>query len=149
TESGIRQIATRSANNVRISDWTFPNHNHIIVPGLNREDPWTHTFPWMVAMDDEHLLRMAFQSSAVRGDAAKRLKEYLLSNGYVATETPNVFFGKNSYNPADHRQDLFSGRSVPDGKTNELTAAQDFVAQTGQGTIVSRSEEHLGQSDAG
>ena len=149
TEAGIRQTATRSANNVRISDWTFPNHNHIVVPGLSPEDPWTHTFPWMVPMDDERMLRMAFQSSAVQGAAAERLREYLLTHGYEATETPNVFFGRNSYNPAKHREELFRGRAVPESKTNELTAAQDFVAQTGQGTITARSQEHLGQSDAG
>src|SRR5262249_19197965 len=33
TSSGIRQIATRSKNNVRISDWTFPNNNRIVTPG--------------------------------------------------------------------------------------------------------------------
>ena len=36
TAAGIRQIATRSETNVRVSDWTFPNNNHIIVPGAER-----------------------------------------------------------------------------------------------------------------
>ena len=149
TEAGIRQTAIRSETNVRISDWTFPNHNHIIVPGLDAEDPWTHTIPWMVPMDDERMLRIAFQSSRVQGAGAERLKEYLLTHGYEATETANLYFGRESYNPANHREELFRKREVPEAKTNELTAAQDYVAQVGQGTIVDRSLEHLGQSDAG
>ncbi|MGH6990847.1 MAG: Rieske 2Fe-2S domain-containing protein, partial [Stellaceae bacterium] len=32
TDAGIRQTATRGKNNVRVSDWTFPNSNHIIQP---------------------------------------------------------------------------------------------------------------------
>ncbi len=149
TEAGIRQTAIRSETNVRISDWTFPNHNHIVVPGLDAKDPWTHTIPWMVPMDDEHMLRIAFQSSRVQGAGAERLKEYLLTHGYEATETANLYFGKDSYNPADHREELFRKRAVPEPRTNELTAAQDYVAQVGQGSIVDRSVEHLGQSDAG
>ena len=33
TSAGIRQVATRPNNNVRISDWTFPNNNHVVAPG--------------------------------------------------------------------------------------------------------------------
>ncbi len=95
------------------------------------------------------MLRIAFQSSRVQGAGAERLKEYLLTHGYEATETANLYFGKESYNPADHREELFRKRAVPEPRTNELTAAQDYVAQVGQGTIVNRSLEHLGQSDAG
>ena len=41
TASGIRQYATRSRDNVRISDWTFPNNNHILSPGPAKTDPST------------------------------------------------------------------------------------------------------------
>ncbi|MEG3062771.1 MAG: hypothetical protein RR857_17675 [Comamonas sp.] len=40
TSAGIRQTARRSAGNVRQSDGTFPNDNHIAVPGRQPEDPW-------------------------------------------------------------------------------------------------------------
>ncbi|MEI6271252.1 MAG: iron-sulfur containing oxygenase, partial [Chloroflexota bacterium] len=40
TEAGLEQTATRAADNVRKSDWTFPNNNHVVVPGLRPDDPW-------------------------------------------------------------------------------------------------------------
>lgn len=149
TESGIRQIATRAENNVRVSDWTFPNHNHIVVPGLQREDPWTHTIPWMVPVDDEHVLRIQWQVSSAQGEAAERLKEYLLTHGYEPTDSPEEYFGRAGYDPAEHHAELFLGRACPEPLTNELTNAQDYVAQVGQGPVVDRTQERLGRSDAG
>jgi len=149
TESGIRQIATRSADNVRVSDWTFPNHNHIVVPGLSREDPWTHTFPWMVALDDGHCMRLTWQCSFAEGEAAERLKTYLLTNGYEPTQEPNTYFGRQAYDPSQHHDDLFFRRACPEPLTSELTNAQDYVAQVAQGSVVDRTRERLGQSDAG
>ena len=149
TESGIRQIARRSESNARISDWTFPNHTHIIVPGLGPQDPWTHTFPWMVPMDDEHMLRITMQSAPVQGEAAQRLREYLLTHGYVPTLDHERYFGKDAYSPSTHHEELFVERNCPEPATNELTQAQDYVAQVGQGAIVDRNRERLGRSDAG
>ena len=37
TDAGIRQVATRSSTNVRISDWAFPNNNHIVTPGRTKD----------------------------------------------------------------------------------------------------------------
>jgi 5,5'-dehydrodivanillate O-demethylase oxygenase subunit len=148
-DSGIRQVATRSENNVRVSDWTFPNHNHIVVPGLHREDPWTHTIPWMVAIDDEHCTRLTWQISFVQGQAREQIVEYLLSHGYETTERPNVYFGRHNYDPAQHHNELFYQRLCPEPLTSELTNAQDYVAQLGQGAIVDRTQERLGESDRG
>ena len=39
TDAGIRQVATRSATNVRVSDWAFPNNNHIVTPGRTKTLP--------------------------------------------------------------------------------------------------------------
>ena len=67
TASGIQQVATRAKNNVRISDWTFPNNNHIVQPGPNKGDPWSHTYVWAVPIDDFHTARFtvyAFDASA-------------------------------------------------------------------------------------
>src|SRR5690606_13989351 len=47
TSAGIRQTAKRSETNVRVSDWTFPNNNHVTVPGLTPDDPWIDVFVWM------------------------------------------------------------------------------------------------------
>jgi 5,5'-dehydrodivanillate O-demethylase len=149
TDSGIRQIARRSETNVRISDWTFPNHNHIVVPGLHEEDPWTHTIPWMVGVDDEHVCRFNWQVSRVEGAAADRLKSYLLTHGFEPTGEPDQLFARSSYDPVQHHDELFLERICPEPATNELTNAQDYVAQVGQGANVDRRLEHLGQSDAG
>jgi 5,5'-dehydrodivanillate O-demethylase len=149
TESGIRQIATRGENNVRVSDWTFPNHNHIVMPGLHREDPWTHTVPWMVPIDDERVLRISSQASTVQGEASQRLEEYLLTHGYEPTGTPGEYFGRDSYSPEQHHEELFLRRACPEPLTNELVNAQDYVAQVGQGPMVDRTLERLGRSDAG
>lgn len=37
TSAGVRQIATRSKDNIRVSDWTFPNNNHVVAPGPDKE----------------------------------------------------------------------------------------------------------------
>jgi 5,5'-dehydrodivanillate O-demethylase len=149
TESGIRQIATRGESNVRVSDWTFPNHNHIVMPGLHQNDPWSHTIPWMVPIDDDRVLRISSQASSVQGEAAQRLEQYLLTHGYEPTGTPGEYFGRDSYSPEEHHEELFGQRACPESLTNELVNAQDYVAQVGQGPIVDRTRERLGRSDAG
>ena len=50
TDAGIRQIATRAKDNVRISDWTFPNYNHIVIPAI-KGDPWIDTCVWRVPIE--------------------------------------------------------------------------------------------------
>jgi 5,5'-dehydrodivanillate O-demethylase len=145
---GIRQIATRSADNVRVSDWTFPNRNHVVSAGLTRDDPWSETFAWALAQDDENELRLGVQFSPVQGDAAKRYEETLLKNGYEPTGNPNEFYARHGYDPGRHRDELFISRVIPESGSG-LTNAQDYVAQAGQGVIADRSQERLGRSDAG
>ena len=100
-------------------------------------------------MDDEHMLRITMQSAPVHGEAAQRLREYLLTHGYVPTEDHERYFGVDAYSPSAHHEELFVERNCPEPATNELTQAQDYVAQVGQGAIVDRARERLGQSDAG
>ena len=60
------------------------------------------------------------------------------------------YFEKYSeYNPADHHQELFEHKKLPDDKLVQLTSAQDYVAAVGQGRIVDRTQERLGRSDMG
>jgi len=144
TEWGIRQIATRSGNNVRISDFSWPNCNHIVVPtpfplaGEVKMLPWTDIFNWFVPVDDEHTALFTARSSPIRGDVAREFQSRLSSSG--------------KYNPADHHEELFKG-VMPGENVGEIATAlvnaQDYIVQVGQGAVVDRSKERLGKSDAG
>jgi 5,5'-dehydrodivanillate O-demethylase len=135
TEAGIRQIATRSETNVRVSDWTFPNNNHIVVPSLPGV-PWADIGIWMTPVDDEYTTRFILYSfPAIPEDS----REHVLRH----------FERHDSYSPADHHDELFHEGKYPEETFLELTGAQDYVATLGQGTIVDRSQERLGKSDAG
>lgn len=136
TEAGIRQTATRSPTNVRVSDWTFPNNNHISQPGLTRDDPWIDVAIWMVPQDDESTSRFTLWSVPRTGGAAdQRFLDYCARHG--------------DYNPADHHDALMEHGQYPDDLLMELTSAQDYVVQVGQGRIADRAKEWLGESDAG
>jgi len=134
TPAGIRQIATRSKTNTRISDWTFPNNNHIVSPGPRKDDPWIDTCVWAVPVDDTHTLR--FTLNAVKSTDPE-------TDRRIAEDRTRP------YNPADHYERLFLHHKMPEVSTTHLIATQDYVALRGQGVIVDRSRERLAQSDAG
>jgi 5,5'-dehydrodivanillate O-demethylase len=136
TDAGIRQTATRSAKSKRVSDWTFPNNNHISQPSLTLDDPWMDVGIWMTPVDDTHTTRFILYSLP-GGDPGfeRRITDYFEKFG--------------DYNPADHHDELFNKKKMPEDTLNQLTSAQDYVAAVGQGAIVDRTNEHLGQSDLG
>ena len=136
TEAGIRQIATRAQDNVRVSDWTFPNNNHIVIPGPIKGGPWVDTGIWNVPIDDTHTMRMNIYAMPLDGVEAQR---HLLDD-WAAHE---------NYDPSQHHDELFLEAAYPEDEYSDLTNAQDYVAQVGQGTIVDRELEVLGRSDAG
>jgi 5,5'-dehydrodivanillate O-demethylase len=134
TSAGVRQVATRGKNNVRISNWTFPNNNHILSPGPTKTDPWIDTSVWAVPMDDERTWRFTVStcpSTDPETDARITADRMI------------------DFNPADHHDDLFYRRVIPDRGPSLLLTTQDYVAVRGQGVIVDRSKERLAQSDAG
>ena len=136
TEAGIRQVATRGANNVRISDWAFPNNNHIVTPGRSKDSAWVHRGVWSVPVDDTATYKLgvyAIPSVAPEEDRA----------------TIAHFEKYGDYNPADHHDELLLEKKWPEDPSLQLTPAQDYVAMMGQGTIVDRTREHLGKSDLG
>jgi 5,5'-dehydrodivanillate O-demethylase oxygenase subunit len=133
TEAGIEQVAVRAKNNVRKSDWTFPNNNHVVVPGVANGDPWTDLGIWNVPHDDENTTRFVINSNPGTGEAGERFIRYFEQHG--------------GYNPANHHDELFHQAKFPPHPM--LTAAQDYVATSGQGTIADRAHELLGRSDAG
>jgi 5,5'-dehydrodivanillate O-demethylase oxygenase subunit len=136
TDAGIRQVATRSQSNIRISDWAFPNNNHIVTPGRTKDAPWVHRGVWNVPVDDTHTYKVgvyAIQSQDPEQDRA----------------TLDHFEKYGDYNPADHHDELFIEKKWPEDASLQLTPAQDYVAMMGQGPIVDRTQERLGKSDAG
>jgi 5,5'-dehydrodivanillate O-demethylase oxygenase subunit len=133
TGAGIRQIATRSKDNVRVSDWTFPNNNHVVTPGPDTGDPWTHISSWPVPVDDTATMR--FTLYAVETTAPAEVADLKVKYDL-------------GYSPLAHADDLFRGVI---GGVHEagLISAQDYVAVRGQGVIYDRSQETLSSSDAG
>ena len=136
TDAGIRQVAARSANNVRISDWSFPNNNHIVTPGRSKDSAWVHRGVWNVPVDDTHTYKIGVYA--------------ILSAGADEDRATLEHFEKyGDYNPADHHDELFLKRKWPQDPSLQLTPAQDYVAMMGQGAIVDRLQERLGKSDMG
>ncbi len=139
TSAGIRQTARRSENNVRQSDWTFPNNNHITVPGLTPEDPWLDVFVWMLPNDELNTTRFMIYSLPPEASEASKMR----FRSYFAK------YGK--YDPAAHHDELFRSRvwKNPEDTFVGLTAAQDYLSIRGQERITKREDEMLGRSDAG
>ncbi len=136
TDAGIRQTAVRSTSSKRVSDWTFPNNNHISHPTLEVDDPWVDVGVWMTPVDDENTMRFLIYSIPSTDPATDaRIRDY--------------FETYSEYNPADHHDELFLENKMPDDKLVQLTSAQDYVAAVGQGAIVDRTQEKLGRSDMG
>ena len=133
TSAGIRQLATRSKDNVRISDWTFPNNNHVVAPGPEKSDPWADISAWPVPADDRNTMRFTLYSIPTTDPAkvASLKVKYDLE-----------------YDPREHADALFRG-DVAGISEPALISAQDYVAVRGQGEIYDRSQENLSTSDAG
>jgi 5,5'-dehydrodivanillate O-demethylase oxygenase subunit len=138
TEAGIEQTARRADDNVRKSDWTFPNNNHVVVPGLQKGDAWIDFVIWMVPADDEHSTRFTLYALKPRNEAEKRrFLDYFEKHG--------------KYNADEHYDELFHQRKGPPEADflAGLISAQDYLAQRGQGVIADREHEMLGRSDLG
>lgn len=141
TEAGIEQRAIRSADNVRIGNWTFPNNSHVVVPGLTPTDPWMDNGLWNTPRDDYSTSRFTIYALRETDDEAarKRFTDYFEE------------FGNPIYQCADHHEELFMQRKGPDERDflAGLIPAQDYIGIAGQGTIADRENEMLGRSDAG
>lgn len=138
TDAGIRQVATRSKTNVRVSDWTFPNNNHVVAPGPNKGDPWGDICSWVVPVDDEHTMRFLIFAAPAAARA-----------GAPAAATPAGSDPNRNFNPADHYHQLFDLHTTPDVDDVQFIGVQDYVAVRGQGVIADRLNENLSASDAG
>lgn len=137
TDAGIRQIATRGPNNVRVSDWTFPNNNHILQPPPEPDQPWMDIVLWLVPVHDTLTKRFTLYCRPSTGPAGdEKLRQYF------AEKVEN-------YCSSQFHRELFEEHEYPEDQFMQLTSAQDYVAQVGQGPIADRTLENLGTSDAG
>ena len=136
TSAGVRQIATRGPDNVRVSDWTFPNNNHVLVPGITKSHPWMDISVWQVPVDEENTARFTVYSMPSSGAEEDR-------------KTTEHFNRHVDYNPPDHHDELFHEGKYPEEMSMELVSAQDYVAAIGQGAVLDRTQERLASSDAG
>ena len=134
TNAGIRQVATRPNNNVRISDWTFPNNNHVVAPGPEKDEPWVHVSAWPTPVDDFSTMRFVIVS--------------LETDDPVKVERIKAQYDLD-YSPADHYDELFHKGIISGVHEFGLQNAQDYVAVRGQGVIYDRTQENLSTSDAG
>lgn len=134
TSAGIRQTAKRPNGNVRISDWTFPNNNHVVAPGSGKDDPWIHVTTWVVPIDETHAYRFTLFGIPVSGT----LKIDELHEKYDI-----------SFSPTEHFETLFEEGRMPDVHEMGLINSQDYVAIRGQGVVCDRTQEDLSSSDAG
>jgi 5,5'-dehydrodivanillate O-demethylase len=133
TSAGIRQTATRDGN-VRISEWTFPNNNHILLAPPRKGDPWINTVAWAVPVDDERTLRFAI---------------YAHPGGELGAQLRRAGLGA-SVNAPQHAAVLFGSHRFPEGTSgNDALGFQDYVAVRGQGVVHDRTLGQLGSSDAG
>ena len=130
TSAGILQTATRSANNVRVSNWTFPNNNNVVVPGPKKGDPWSQICVWAVPIDDHNTMRFSVLSSAA--------KDTRIEDEYDP-----------AYQPVEHQDELFLEGHIPEVSAMQVLSAQDYVAVKGQGTVHDRMSENLAQTDLG
>jgi 5,5'-dehydrodivanillate O-demethylase len=119
-----------------VSDWTFPNNNHIIIPGPVKGGGWMHVGIWNVPIDNTHTQRMHMYSMPD------------LPPDQVAAFEADWAQHQN-YDPVNDHDALFNDHAYPPDKYSDLTNAQDYVAQVGQGPLVDREHEILGRSDAG
>jgi 5,5'-dehydrodivanillate O-demethylase len=133
TSAGIRQTAARGENNIRISNWTFPNNNFINSAPPFKGAPWVRVSAYQVPIDDENTLRISIMAYP-----GGEIGEQVRKTG-----------GTLSHNSKDYAKELFEEHRLPDIPAAAMIMSQDYAAVRGQGTIQDRTREQLGASDAG
>jgi 5,5'-dehydrodivanillate O-demethylase len=130
--------------NVRVSHFEMPNTLHIKVWPVDAESGWRDFVAWKVPIDDQSYHNFNLTIAHVDGAAADRYRAH--------PQNP-----RNSGRGAQWAEiqrlgnEILAGRlrlTVEDvGELAKSVNLQDYVAQRGQGLIVDRVHERLGQSD--
>jgi 5,5'-dehydrodivanillate O-demethylase len=129
---------------VRVSHFEMPNTLHIKVWAVDAESGWRDFVAWKVPIDDDSYHNFNLTIAHVQGEAAERYRKH--------PQNP-----RNSGRAAQWAEiqrlgdEILAGRkrlTVEDvGELAKSVNLQDYVAQRGQGQIVDRVHERLGQSD--
>jgi 5,5'-dehydrodivanillate O-demethylase oxygenase subunit len=136
TDYGILRVGARQgggANLTRTAHWMMPNVHFLDLPPSPSHPHWTVYLAYRVPVDDENMVTL---SVAVRPKGSN-------TSGRRETIEPD---------PAQLTQDVLAGKiriQDIDPKYPGLFVVQDNVALAGQGRIVDRSKDWLGQSDKG
>jgi 5,5'-dehydrodivanillate O-demethylase len=140
TEYGILRRSERANGTVRLSHVLMPLAIWMDGPG-DSEGVWPEFLRFRVPVDDFLTMNFAISIAEVSGEAAQRYLERLerqrarrplagpLARAVLAGELPNSALGN-----------VENGGGV---------GTQDDVSMMGQGEIVDREQEHLGQCDVG
>jgi len=136
TDYGILRVGARQgsgANLTRTAHWMMPNVHFLDLPPSPSHPHWTVYLAYRVPVDDENMVTL---SVAVRPVGSN-------TTGKRETIEPD---------PAQMTEDVLAGKiriQDIDPKYPGLFVVQDNVALAGQGRIVDRSKDWLGQSDKG
>ena len=136
TDYGILRVGARQgsgANLTRTAHWMMPNVHFLDLPPSPSHPHWTVYLAYRVPVDDESMVTL---SVAVRPVGSN-------TTGKRETIEPD---------PAQMTEDVLAGKiriQDIDPKYPGLFVVQDNVALAGQGRIVDRSKDWLGQSDKG
>ncbi len=129
---------------VRVSHFEMPNTLHIKVWPVDAESGWRDFVAWKVPIDDQSYHNFNLTIAHVDGAAADRYRAH--------PQNPrNSGRGAQWLEIQRLGNEILAGRSrltVEDvGELAKSVNLQDYVAQRGQGLIVDRVHERLGQSD--
>jgi 5,5'-dehydrodivanillate O-demethylase oxygenase subunit len=135
TDYGILRVGARSgggANATRTAHWMMPNVHFLDLPPSPDHPHWTVYLAFRVPIDDENMQTLSVALRPASGNQGPRKKL--------------------EPDPLEVTADILAGKiRIQDIDPNYpgLFVVQDNVALAGQGRIVDRSRDWLGQSDKG
>jgi 5,5'-dehydrodivanillate O-demethylase len=142
TEYGIRREGIRTGGGLnvsRIAHFMMPNMSMVDLPPSPAHRYWTVTASWRVPMDDESMTTFAIRLKRAEGKSGTGPRKI------INAREPDP-------SPADVSEEVLAGRlRIQDLSPDYpgLFQVQDNVALAGQGRIVDRGNDRLGQSDKG
>lgn len=144
TEYGFVFRDIYDSGSVRVSHFEMPNTLHIKVWPVDAESGWRDFVAWKVPIDDTSYRNFQLTIAHVTGEAAERYRAHPQNPrnagraaqwGEIQRLGDEILAGRLRLNEADC------------GELAKSVNLQDYVAQRGQGVIVDRGHERLGQSD--